>query len=60
MKVLYSHEFTHTLSDVELATLMNFSREIFTSNKSMIMTLKYYLSDYSYLERFNEVSTYHA
>ncbi|MBK7569774.1 MAG: Na/Pi cotransporter family protein [Bacteroidetes bacterium] len=60
LKVLYSHEFTHTLSDVELATLMNFSREIFTSNKSMIMTLKYYLSDYSYLERFNEVSTYHA
>lgn len=60
LNTLYSHEFTHTLSDVELATLMNFSREIFTSNKSMIMTLKYYLSDYSYLERFNEVSTYHA
>ena len=60
LNTLYSHEFTHTLSDVELATLMNFSREIFTSNKSMIMTLKYYLSDFSYLERFSEVSTYHA
>ncbi len=60
LNTLYSHEFTHTLSDVELATLMNFNREIFTSNKSMIMTLKYYISDNTYLQKFNEVSTYHA
>jgi len=60
LKTLYSHEFTNTLSDVEFATLLNFSREVFTSNKSMIMTLKYYLTDLSYLEKFSEVSTYHA
>ena len=57
---LYSPTFVKSLSDVEIATLMNFNRELFTSNKSMIMSNKFYLSDQGFLEKFGEIPTYQA
>ena len=57
---LYSPSFIKSLSDVEIATLMNFNRELFTSNKSMIMSNKFYLSDQVFLEKFGEIPTYQA
>ncbi len=57
---LYSPSYIKSLSDVELATLMNFNRELFTSNKSMIMSHKFYLSDQVFLEKFSDIPTYQA
>ncbi|MFI5173026.1 MAG: Na/Pi cotransporter family protein [Chitinophagales bacterium] len=57
---IYSSEYVKSLSDVDIATLMNFNREITTSHKSVIMSLKNLLLDDEGAERFSEIPTYQA
>lgn len=57
---VYSLSSAHQLSDIEIATLMNFNREIFTANKSMIMSWKNYLLAPELSEKFNDLPTYLA
>lgn len=58
MQAIYAMASAHTISDVELATMMNFNRELFTSSKSMIMCLKNYLLTPELADSFNEIPTY--
>ncbi len=60
LQILYSKDFTVTLSGLEIATLMNFNRELFTSNKSMVMSLKFHFFNVDFYSRFNEIPTYQA
>jgi len=60
LSMVYSLSSSHQLSDIEIATLMNFNREIFTANKSMIMSWKNYLLPLALSEKFNDLPTYLA
>ncbi|HMU69162.1 MAG TPA: Na/Pi symporter [Chitinophagales bacterium] len=55
---IYRSMSEHHISDTELATRMNFNRELFTSSKSMIMSCRSYLLDPLRAEKFNEIPTY--
>lgn len=57
---IYSLSSTNELSDVEIATLMNFNREIFTGNKALIMSWKNYLLPPHLSDKFNDLPTYLA
>ncbi len=57
---IYSISSEHQLSDIEIATLMNFNREIFTGNKSLIMSWKNYLLGPESSEKFSDLPTYLA
>lgn len=52
---LYKENIQHHLSDVEISTLINFNREIFTAYKSFIFALKDFLLDANEAARFDEL-----
>lgn len=58
MDDIYASLSQHQISDVELATRMNFNRELFTSAKSVIMSCRNFLLDPIRAEKFNEIPTY--
>lgn len=58
MQTIYTMASAHKISDVELATMMNFNRELFTGSKAMIMSLKNYLLTTALADTFNEIPTY--
>jgi phosphate:Na+ symporter len=47
-----------TLDNMDLTTMLNFNRELFTSNKAMFMAVKDLLLDEKQAERFNEMPLY--
>ena len=60
LQMIYTLSANSTLSDVEIATLMNFYREIFTGNKSLIMSWKNYLLPTDLSAKFSYLPTYMA
>ncbi len=46
------------LEDMDITTALNFNRELFTSNKAMLMAVKDFLLDEKQAEEFNEVPVY--
>jgi len=60
LQMIYTLSANSTLSDVEIATLMNFNREIFTGNKSLIMSWKNYLLPTDLSLKFSDLPTYMA
>ncbi|MBC8048097.1 MAG: Na/Pi cotransporter family protein [Fimbriimonadaceae bacterium] len=57
---IYAIEAAHTVSDMELATLINVNRELFTSHKAMLMALKNLLLSSVLAEKFSEMPTYQS
>ena len=47
-----------SLEDIDLTTVLNFNRELFTSNKAMLMALKDYLLEEQQAALFNEIPVY--
>ncbi len=60
LQMIYTLSANSSLSDVEIATLMNFNREIFTGNKSLIMSWKNYLLPTDLSLKFSDLPTYMA
>ncbi len=60
LTTIYDSESIHTISHVELATLININRELFTANKSMVMSLKSLMLTKELSESFSELPTYQA
>ncbi|MFN8237919.1 MAG: Na/Pi symporter [Chitinophagales bacterium] len=46
------------IEDIDITTAINFNRELFTSNKAMLMALKDLLLDEKEAEAFNEIPVY--
>ncbi len=46
------------IEDIDISTVVNFNRELFTSNKAMLMAVKDFLLDEQQAEDFNEVPVY--
>jgi phosphate:Na+ symporter len=42
LKGLYDSSFSHKLSDIEISTILNFNRELYSAFKSVVMALKDY------------------
>lgn len=52
-------EAQHTaIEDIDITTVINFNRELFTSNKAMLMAVKEIVLDEKLAENFNEIPTY--
>ena len=60
LQYIYTISSKHQLSDLEIATLMNFNREIFTGNKALLMGWKNYLLPNDLSEKFGDLPTYLA
>jgi len=54
----YKEAHRASLEDIDLTTVLNFNRELFTSNKAMLMALKDYLLEEQQAALFNEISVY--
>jgi phosphate:Na+ symporter len=46
------------IEDLDITTAINFNRELFTSNKAMLMAVKDYLLEEKEAEYFNELPIY--
>ena len=46
------------IEDIDITTVINFNRELFTSNKAMLMAVKEIVLDEKLAENFNEIPTY--
>lgn len=46
------------IEDLDITTAINFNRELFTSNKAMLMAIKDFLLEEKQAEEFNEISVY--
>jgi len=46
------------IEDMDITTAINFNRELFTSNKAMLIAIKDFLLDEKQAEQFNEISIY--
>ncbi len=57
---IYHAESIHTISPLEIATLININRELFTAHKAMVMSLKSLLLTGEMGESFSEIPTYQA
>ncbi|MBC8173234.1 MAG: Na/Pi cotransporter family protein [Chitinophagales bacterium] len=55
---IYAIDAAHSVADLDLATLINVNRELFTSHKAMLMALKTLLLSNILAEKFNEMPTY--
>jgi phosphate:Na+ symporter len=54
----YKEAHQASLEDIDLTTVLNFNRELFTSNKAMLMALKDYLLEEQQAALFNEIPVY--
>lgn len=46
------------IEDIEITTIINFNREVFTSNKAMLMAIKDFIFDEKQAEDFNSIPVY--
>lgn len=60
LHIIYQSEQSHSLPPVDIATMMNMNRELFTSDKSMIMCFKNLLLPKEYQSQFSELPTYQS
>ena len=54
----YQNELTAKLEDVDMTIVLNFNRELFTSNKAIVMAVKDMLLDEKQAEAFNSLPVY--
>jgi phosphate:Na+ symporter len=54
----YTEAQTVSLLDLDITTAINFNRELFTSNKALLMAVKDFLLDEKHAEQFNEIPIY--
>jgi phosphate:Na+ symporter len=54
----YTEAQSAPIEDLDMTTVINFNRELFTSNKAMLMAIKDYLLDEKKAEHFNEIPIY--
>lgn len=54
----YKEALSVRLEDLDVTTVLNFNRELFTSNKAMLMAVKDFLLDEKQAEEFNAVPVY--
>jgi phosphate:Na+ symporter len=54
----YTKAQTVSLLDLDITTAINFNRELFTSNKALLMAVKDFLLDEKQAEQFNEIPIY--
>ncbi len=54
----YSDAQETSIEDIDLTTIINFNRELFTSNKAMLMAIKDYLLKEKQAEEFNIIPIY--
>jgi phosphate:Na+ symporter len=47
-----------SLLDLDITTAINFNRELFASNKALLMSVKDFLLDEKQAEEFNEIPVY--
>ncbi|HLP18897.1 MAG TPA: Na/Pi symporter [Chitinophagales bacterium] len=48
------------LEDLDITTIINFNRELFTSNKAMLMAIKDFVLEEAEAEKFNEIPEYQS
>ncbi len=58
LNTFYSEAQHHPVEDIDLTTAINFNREIFTSNKAMLIAIKDFLLDEKQANDFNKISVY--
>ena len=46
------------MEDIDMTIIINFNRELFTSNKALLIAVKDYLLDEKQADQFNEISVY--
>jgi len=46
------------MEDIDITTIINFNRELFTSNKALLIAIKDYLLNEKQADEFNEISVY--
>jgi phosphate:Na+ symporter len=54
----YTEAQNTTIEDMDITTVINFHRELFTSNKAMLMAVKEFLLHEKLTENFNEMQVY--
>ena len=47
-----------SIEDIDITTIINFNREVFTSNKAMLMAIKDFIFDEKQAEDFNSIPVY--
>jgi phosphate:Na+ symporter len=55
---LYKAALVKPIEDLDFTTAINFNRELFTSNKAMLMAVKDFLLNEKDAEAFNELPVY--
>lgn len=58
LNTFYADVQMNPIGDIDMTTVINFNREIFTSNKAMFMAVKDILLDEKEAQNFNEIHTY--
>ncbi len=58
LKNFYKVAQTSKIEDLDFTTIINFNRELFTSNKAIFMAIKDYLLQENEAEKFNEIPVY--
>jgi phosphate:Na+ symporter len=58
LNAFYSEAQLASIENIDITTVINFNRELFTSNKAMLMAVKDILLDEKQAENFNEIPTY--
>mgnify|MGYP000502933523 CR=1 FL=1 len=54
----YTNAQNSTIEDIDITTIINFNRELFTSNKAILMAVKDSLLDEKQATEFNEIPVY--
>jgi phosphate:Na+ symporter len=54
----YTEAQNATIEDIDITTVINFNRELFTSNKAMLMAIKDFLLQGELADSFNEIPVY--
>ena len=58
LNTFYTEAQLAPIEDIDITTVINFNRELFTSNKAMLMAVKDILLDEKQAQNFNEIPTY--
>tara|TARA_R110002126_G_scaffold161484_4_gene309294 strand:+ start:878 stop:2560 length:1683 start_codon:yes stop_codon:yes gene_type:complete len=58
LNTFYSEVQNTLIEDIDITTVINFNRELFTSNKAMLMAIKDFLLKEKQAEDFNEIPVY--
>jgi phosphate:Na+ symporter len=58
LNTFYTEAQLAPIEDIDITTVINFNRELFTSNKAMLMAVKDILLDEKEAQNFNEIPIY--